>query len=61
MVAIQQTSMRQMPEAQMGDVMTIIGRDGDAEITMDEMARLRGTISYEVACGFGMRLEKVYC
>ena len=26
----------------------------------NEMARLRGTISYEVACGFGMRLEKVY-
>ena len=38
----------------------IIGRDGDAEITMDEMAALRGTINYEVACGFGMRLEKVY-
>lgn len=61
MVAIQQTSMKQMPEAEIGDVMTIIGRDGDAEITMDEMADLRGTISYEVACGFGMRLEKIYC
>ncbi len=60
MVAISQTSMRQDPEAAYGDVMTIIGRDGDAEITMDEHARLRGTINYEVACGFGMRLEKIY-
>lgn len=60
MVAITQTSREQVPEAEMGDIMTIIGRDGDNEITMDEMARLRGTISYEVACGFGMRLEKIY-
>lgn len=60
MVAIQQTTVRPMPEAEVGDVMTIVGRDGDDEITMDEMAALRGTINYEVACGFGMRLDKVY-
>ncbi|MDY2777547.1 MAG: alanine racemase [Collinsella sp.] len=60
MVAIQQTPARQMPEAEIGDIMTIVGSDGDACITMDEMARLRGTINYEVACGFGMRMEKVY-
>lgn len=60
MFAIQQTPIHQIPEAEHGDIVTIIGRDGDAEITMDEMARLRGTINYEVACDFGMRLEKVY-
>lgn len=60
MVAVQQTPVCQIPEAEHGDVMTIVGRDGDSEITMDEMARLRGTINYEVACGFGMRLDKVY-
>ncbi len=60
MVAIQQTPARQMPEAEVGDPITIVGKDGDAVISMDEMARLRGTINYEVACGFGMRLEKVY-
>lgn len=60
MVAIQQTPARQMPEAEVGDLITIVGKDDDAVITMDEMARLRGTINYEVACGFGMRLEKVY-
>lgn len=31
MVAISETSMGRMPEANYGDVMTIIGRDGDAE------------------------------
>lgn len=60
MIAIQQTPARQMPEAEVGDLITIVGKDGDAVISMDEMARLRGTINYEVACGFGMRLEKVY-
>ncbi len=33
---------------------------GEGEMSMVEMARLRGTINYEVACGFGMRLDKVY-
>ena len=60
MVAIQSNPAHEIPEAEYGDEMIIVGRDGDAEITMDEMARLRGTINYEVACGFGMRLDKVY-
>lgn len=60
MVAIEQTSATPSVEAEHGDVMTLIGCDGDAQITMDEMARLRGTINYEVACNFGMRLEKIY-
>ena len=43
-----------------GDLVTIIGADGNERITADEMADLRGTINYEVTCNFGMRLEKVY-
>ncbi len=60
MVAIQSNPAHEIAEAEYGDVMTIIGRDGDNEITMDEMARLRGTINYEVACDFGLRLKKFY-
>lgn len=44
-----------------GDVVTIMGRDGSDEISADELARLRNTISYEVVCNFGARLERVYC
>lgn len=43
-----------------GDVVTIVGRDGDEEITMDQMAAQRDTINYEVACDFGLRLQKIY-
>ncbi|WP_433569542.1 alanine racemase [Tractidigestivibacter sp.] len=43
-----------------GDVVTVIGADGDEQITADDMAALRATINYEVVCDFGMRLEKIY-
>ena len=43
-----------------GDVVTIIGRDGEDCITLDDHAAARGTINYEVACDFGLRLEKLY-
>lgn len=43
-----------------GDVVTLVGADGDEFIGADEMAAARNTINYEVVCDFGMRLEKVY-
>ena len=53
-------SYRPTRPVEYGDVVTIIGADGDERITADEMAGLRNTINYEVVCDFGMRLEKVY-
>ena len=38
----------------------VIGRDGEDCITLDDHAAARGTINYEVACDFGLRLEKLY-
>ncbi len=43
-----------------GDLVTLMGADGDEEITAEELAELSGTINYEVVCDFGLRLEKVY-
>ena len=43
-----------------GDMVTIMGADGDEYISADEIAKLQGTINYEVVCDFGMRLDKVY-
>ena len=39
-----------VPEAQVGDTVTIFGRDGAEEITADDVADLVGTIGYEVTC-----------
>lgn len=43
-----------------GDTVTVMGADGDEYIGADDIARLRGTINYEVVCDFGLRLERVY-
>ena len=53
-------SYRPTRPVEYGDVVTVIGADGDERITADEMAALRNTINYEVVCDFGMRLEKIY-
>jgi alanine racemase len=43
-----------------GDEAVVVGRQGRAEVTMEDQAALAGTIDYEIACGFGARLERVY-
>ncbi len=43
-----------------GDEVTLVGRDGDEEITFDELAGLIGTISYELVCDVGRRVPRVY-
>jgi alanine racemase len=43
-----------------GDEAVLIGRQGAEEITADEVAELQGTISYEVLCGIGPRVPRVY-
>jgi len=43
-----------------GDIATLIGRDGDEEITADELANLAGTISYEVLLSISSRVPRVY-
>ena len=49
-----------IPGVTEGDDVTLIGRDGEEEITADELAFLAGTISYEILCDLGKRLPRVY-
>ena len=46
--------------AQIGDEVVIIGHQGGLEVTADMMADELGTINYELVCGFGMRLPRIY-
>ena len=48
-----------IPEAKAGDLVTVVGRDGQEEITFDELAALAGTISYELVCLVGKRVPRV--
>ncbi len=50
----------QIPEVKIGDRAVLIGRSGDEEITVDQMAALCGTINYEIICGISRRIPRVY-
>lgn len=48
------------PEIQVGDEVTLMGIDGEDEISPHEIAQLIGSVSYEVISRFGRRLPRVY-
>lgn len=43
-----------------GDVVTLVGKDGDESITVEELAALAGTFNYEFVCNLGKRIPRVY-
>lgn len=43
-----------------GDEVTLIGRDGDLFITMEELGELSGRFNYEFACEIGKRTPRVF-
>ena len=52
---------RTAPQVERGQLVTILGRDGEACITADELAQRLGTINYEITCDLGMmRLQRVF-
>lgn len=44
----------------LGTVVTLIGKDGVAEISATDVADWRGTINYEVLCLISDRVVRVY-
>jgi len=45
---------------EVGDIVTLIGSDGDAMVNAEEWAQRLGTIGYEVVCGIGPRVPREY-
>lgn len=43
-----------------GDVVTLMGRDGDEEIRCEDFAEKSGTITNDVLCRLGPRLPRIY-
>ncbi|MBD2537225.1 alanine racemase [Coleofasciculus sp. FACHB-SPT36] len=48
-----------IPDLQTGEVVTLLGQEGNAEISADDWAATLGTISWEILCGFKHRLPRV--
>jgi alanine racemase len=49
-----------IPDVTLGDEVVIFGSQGGNEISVYEVAERCGTISYEVTCGIGKRVPRVY-
>lgn len=47
-------------EVCVGDVVTLIGQDGQEVITMEELGDLSGRFNYELACDIGKRVPRIY-
>lgn len=48
------------PELRPGDAVTLIGQEGQARIDAQDIAKLAGTISYNVLCAISSRVKRVY-
>jgi alanine racemase len=49
-----------VPNAQIGDEVVIIGKQGKEQITPQDIAKRWGTVNYEVICGLNARVPRVY-
>ena len=49
-----------VPEAKVGDVVTIFGEDSGEAIPVEALSDRLGTIPYEVLCGINKRIPRIY-
>lgn len=49
-----------IPETAFMDRVVLVGRDGDEEIRVDELADLSGRFNYEFVCCLGKRIPRIY-
>ena len=49
-----------IPGVTLEDEVVLLGRQGEQRITPDELARLAGTIPYEIMLGFSPRVRRIY-
>ncbi len=52
--------LSECPEVRPGDAVTLIGEHGEARQDAQQLARLAGTISYDVLCGIRARVKRVW-
>ena len=49
-----------IPDVELEDVVTLFGHDGNAVITVDELADLCGRFNYEFVCDINKRVKRIY-
>ena len=49
-----------VPDAALGDIVTIYGTDGTHEIVVSDVAREIGTVTSDLLCALGRRVPRYY-
>ena len=47
-------------KVKVGDEVVLIGQQGRSNISTEELANISQTIAYEIVCGIGSRVPRVY-
>ena len=50
-----------IPGVQPEDPVVLVGRDGENEITMEQISAVAGSFNYEFMCGISRRVPRYYC
>ena len=50
-----------IPDVKLDDTVTLVGRDGDEEITVEAIAAAADSFNYEFICGISRRVPRIYC
>ena len=49
-----------IPDAKEGDTVTLVGKEGDCVITMDDLSKLSDHLNYEFVCDIGKRVPRLF-
>ena len=49
-----------MPQVSVGDVVTLIGQDGEEILSVEEISEMAGSFNYEFVCDVSRRVPRVY-
>jgi alanine racemase len=49
-----------VPGVEVDDQVTLLGQNAELTISAEDLARIAGTISYEVTCGIGERVPRIF-
>lgn len=49
-----------LPDVAVGEMVTLVGRDGDETITVEELSAPANSFNYEFVCGIGRRVPRAY-
>ena len=49
-----------IPETRLEDTVILIGKSGDAQITVEQLAAAADSFNYELVCGISRRVPRIY-